>query len=143
MIAPCVARRAHHSGIMDPMDETRAAFAVVGSMREPAARALRRALFEDSDAGLASRVSDAMSAPRALPRVLSFWAASGHSSILAVRELAGIGEAAASLYVGAALHALVLSDADVNEATVIALAERAAAWDRGRMFGEATKGVHA
>lgn len=130
--------------MMVPMDETRAAFAVVGSLREPAARALRRALGEESDAALASRITDAMTGARhAGDRVTTYWAASGQSSIRAVQDLTGVSEGTASMMVGAALHAQVLAGADVTEATVIGLAERAAAWDRGRLFGEATAGVTA
>jgi hypothetical protein len=129
---------------MDPMDETRAAFAVVGSLREPASRALRAALREESDAALASRISDAMRAAYSgNHRVMTFWAASGGDAILAVQELTGVSENAASMFVGAALHAQVIAGGDVNGQTVIALAERAAAWDRGRTFGEATAGVTA
>lgn len=142
MTASRVAQDADRAGIMVPMDETRAAFAVVGSVREPVSRALRVALAVDSDSQLASRISDAMRGT-ATRRVASFWSASGHNAILAVHELTGVEEAAASMFVGAALHAQILAGGDVNEGTVIALAERAAAWDRGRTFGEATAGVTA
>ncbi|MGL5929246.1 MAG: hypothetical protein ACRCY8_09930 [Dermatophilaceae bacterium] len=124
------------------MDATqhRIALATVGSIREAALRALRRVLNEDSDAALASRIVEAMNAPSS-PRVTSFWSASGDDATTAISDLTGVPEGHASQLVAAALHALILAGSDVTTATVIALAERAAAWDRGRAFGETTARV--
>ncbi|MGL5851345.1 MAG: hypothetical protein ACRCZD_11245 [Phycicoccus sp.] len=124
------------------MDATqyRIALATVGSIREPAVRALRRVLEEDSDTALATRIVEAMNTYSS-PRITSFWSASGHDATTAISDLTGAPEGHASQLVAAALHALTLAGSDVTTANVIALAERAAAWDRGRAFGETTTQV--
>ncbi|MGL4177526.1 MAG: hypothetical protein ACRCSN_15780 [Dermatophilaceae bacterium] len=119
----------------------RLALATIGSIREPAAKELRRTLREDSDAVIASRIVDAMNTYTS-PRVESFWSASGHDATTAICDLTGLPEGQASQLVAAALHALILANSDVTTANVIGLAERAAAWDRGRTFGETTTQVN-
>ena len=125
------------------MDEFRAALAVYGALREQDAASLRAAIGTEDDTMLASIIANAMGGETlAGSKIATFWVASGQRAIDTTVLRTGVGEGAASMLVGAALHSMTLAGADVNEQTVIDLAERAAAWDRGRSFGESAARGH-
>ena len=111
--------------------EKRAATAVVASLRVTQARRLREAIGVDSHAAAVTVVATTMRDGSMHNRTLPFWNASGRDLFGALEDLTGVDEGLSSHMVGAALHALLLAGEDVRTDLVLALAERAVAYDRG------------
>lgn len=119
------------NGPMTGEAEKRAATAVVASLRVSQARRLREATGTKTHAAAVTAVATAMRDGSMHNRTLPFWNASGRDLFGALEDLTGFDEGMASHMVGAALHALLMAGEDVRTDLVLALAERAVAYDRG------------
>lgn len=109
------------------------ATAIAFSVNATTARALHDAGFLPDS--LARQVARDLSDPDRTPLVLDWWNAFSEETIVRVAFRAGTDEGTASLFVAAALHALVRAGAERPTNIVADLAERGIAFQRGVQWG--------
>jgi hypothetical protein len=93
-----------------------------------------------------SVLAEAMGTDSLLGRTAAWWSASGRPLTAALVHVTDLEEGQASYFVGAAVHAQIVSGGDLVQDAVLRLAERAASWHHGyltalSMDAESVSGV--